>query len=115
MFLFYFIFFVGIVMEMMTVVMEQMSHQSTVRVTEELVLVIYSHVIMETVYQEFIYVTVIMTVWITVMKTVVINVVSMLASFVFLLPLQNFLEHNFIPSVIFRHLSRRIPQHSNCL
>lgn len=65
-------------MEMMTVVMEQMNLQNTARVTVELVLVIFSHVIMEIVYREFIYVTVIMIVWTTAMKTVDINAVRIL-------------------------------------
>lgn len=53
-----------------------MNLQNIVNQKEEHALVIYSHVIMEIVYQEFIFVMVIMIAWITVMKMIDINAVS---------------------------------------
>lgn len=69
---------VGIVMEMMIVGTELTNHQNTARVTDEPVSAISSHAIMAIVYHEFIYVMETTTAWITVMKIVVINVVSIL-------------------------------------
>lgn len=63
---------------MMIVETEPMNLQNTAKAMEELVSVIYSLVITETVCQEFICVMATMTVWIIVTKIVVINVVSVL-------------------------------------
>lgn len=62
----------------MTVETEQMNLQNIAKVKAVLALVIYSHVIMETVYLGFISVMVIMTVWITVTKINVISAVRFL-------------------------------------
>lgn len=69
-------FLQGTVMEMTIAAMEQMNHQNIVRVMEELALGIFSHVTMEIAFHVFIYVTEITIVWITVMKILDINVVS---------------------------------------
>lgn len=63
-------------MAMTIVVMEQMNHQSIVAAREELASVIFSLVIMETVYREYTSVTVITIVWITVMKITDTSAVS---------------------------------------
>jgi hypothetical protein len=66
----------GIVMEMMTVEMEQMNHRNTARARDVPVLEICLHVIMETVFHEFTFVTEITTVWIIAMKIADMSVVS---------------------------------------
>lgn len=71
----------GIAMEMTIVVIWLMSHQNIVNLRVEPALAIYSLVIMATVYLVFTFVMVIMTAWITVMKMIDINAVSLLASF----------------------------------
>jgi hypothetical protein len=63
-------------MEMMTVEMEQMNHRNTARARDVPVLEICLHVIMETVFHEFTFVTEITTVWIIAMKIADMSVVS---------------------------------------
>lgn len=70
-------------METMIVWMEVTNHQSTVIPKEELALAIFSLVIMDTAYQEFIFVTVTMIAWTIRMKMIATNAVSRFFSPIF--------------------------------